>query len=106
MTGGYTGKYCIIDLGSRSVEIVEPGDAFYRKYLSGYGLGWGIGAVDFGVALGALGQHHAFHAIGMGGPAQAGIPGVGVGFDIGIPGPRRPPFARFASFGGQAATWA
>ena len=39
MTGGYTGKYCIIDLGSRSVEVVEPGDAFYRKYLSGYGLG-------------------------------------------------------------------
>ncbi len=39
MTGGYTGKYCIINLGSQAVEIVEPGDAFYRKYLSGYGLG-------------------------------------------------------------------
>ena len=39
MAGGYTGKYCIVDLGSQAVEIVEPGDAFYRKYLSGYGLG-------------------------------------------------------------------
>jgi aldehyde:ferredoxin oxidoreductase len=39
MAGGYTGKYCIIDLGSQAVETVEPGEAFYRKYLSGYGLG-------------------------------------------------------------------
>ncbi len=39
MAGGYTGKYCIIDLESQKVETVEPGDAFYRKYLSGYGLG-------------------------------------------------------------------
>ena len=39
MAGGYTGKYCIIDLSSGNKEIVEPGDEFYRKYLSGYGLG-------------------------------------------------------------------
>lgn len=39
MAGGYTGKYCIVDLSSGSSEIIEPGDEFYRKYLSGYGLG-------------------------------------------------------------------
>ena len=39
MAGGYTGKYSIIDLGSGNIEIVEPGDDFYRNYLSGYGLG-------------------------------------------------------------------
>ena len=39
MAGGYTGKYCIVDLSTGSTEIVEPGDGFYRKYLSGYGLG-------------------------------------------------------------------
>ena len=39
MAGGYTGKYCVINLTDKSVEIVEPGEAFYKKYLSGYGLG-------------------------------------------------------------------
>ena len=39
MAGAYTGKYCIVDLSNGNTEIVEPGDAFYRKYLSGYGLG-------------------------------------------------------------------
>ncbi|RLC30738.1 MAG: aldehyde ferredoxin oxidoreductase [Deltaproteobacteria bacterium] len=39
MTSGVTGKYCIIDLGSQTIEVVAPGDDFYRKYLSGYGLG-------------------------------------------------------------------
>ena len=39
MAGGYTGKYCIVDLSSGRTEIIEPGDEFYRKYLSGYGLG-------------------------------------------------------------------
>ena len=39
MAGGYTGKYCIVDLGTGKTEIVEPDDGFYRKYLSGYGLG-------------------------------------------------------------------
>jgi aldehyde:ferredoxin oxidoreductase len=39
MAGGYTGKYCIINLTDGSTEIVTPGEAFYKKYLSGYGLG-------------------------------------------------------------------
>jgi len=39
MAGGYMGKYCIVDLESQDVKVIEPGDAFYRKYLSGYGLG-------------------------------------------------------------------
>ena len=39
MAGGYTGKYCIVNLTDRTTEIVTPGDEFYRKYLSGYGLG-------------------------------------------------------------------
>ncbi len=39
MAGGYTGKYCIVDLSSKTTEVVEPGEAFYRKFLGGYGLG-------------------------------------------------------------------
>jgi len=39
MLNGVTGKYCIIDLSSGQTEVVEPGEAFYKKYLSGYGLG-------------------------------------------------------------------
>ena len=39
MAGGYTGKYCIIDLSSKTTEVVEPNDGFYRKFLGGYGLG-------------------------------------------------------------------
>jgi aldehyde:ferredoxin oxidoreductase len=39
MDGGYRGKYCIVDLGSGKTEVVEPGDRFYQKYLSGHGLG-------------------------------------------------------------------
>ena len=39
MTGGAAGKYAIIDLSSGNVEEVTPDDAFYRKYLTGYGLG-------------------------------------------------------------------
>jgi len=39
MTGGCTGKYCIIDLSRATTEVVEPDEAFYRKYLGGYGLG-------------------------------------------------------------------
>jgi len=39
MAGGYMGKYCIVDLGSGKTEVVAPGDHFYKKYLSGYGLG-------------------------------------------------------------------
>ena len=39
MPGGFTGKYLIIDLGKKSFEIIEPKEEFYKKYLSGYGLG-------------------------------------------------------------------
>jgi len=39
MLNGVTGKYCIINLSSGQTEVVEPGEAFYKKYLSGYGLG-------------------------------------------------------------------
>lgn len=39
MSGGFTGKYCIVDLTSGLSAVVEPGEAFYKKYLSGYGLG-------------------------------------------------------------------
>ena len=39
MLNGVTGKYCIVDLSTGETEIVAPGEAFYRKYLSGYGLG-------------------------------------------------------------------
>ena len=39
MAGGYTGKYCIVDLSTQTTEVVEPNDAFYQKFLSGYGLG-------------------------------------------------------------------
>jgi len=39
MSGGYAGKYCIVDLTDGHCEIFEPGDEFYQKFLSGYGLG-------------------------------------------------------------------
>jgi aldehyde:ferredoxin oxidoreductase len=39
MSGGYTGKYGIVDLTKGTTELVRPEEAFYRKYLSGYGLG-------------------------------------------------------------------
>ena len=39
MLNGVMGKYCMIDLSTGKTEIVEPGEAFYKKYLSGYGLG-------------------------------------------------------------------
>jgi len=39
MPGGYMGKYCIVNLTDRTTETVKPPDEFYRKYLSGYGLG-------------------------------------------------------------------
>jgi aldehyde:ferredoxin oxidoreductase len=39
MSGGFTGKYAIIDLTASTTEDIRPGEAFYRKYLSGYGLG-------------------------------------------------------------------
>lgn len=39
MPGGFTGKYCIVDLTKGTTEVIEPGEEFYKKYLSGYGLG-------------------------------------------------------------------
>jgi len=39
MSGGYMGKYCVVNLTDETTETVEPSDEFYRKYLSGYGLG-------------------------------------------------------------------
>ncbi len=39
MAGGYMGKYCVINLTDKKTEVVELADDFYRKYLSGYGLG-------------------------------------------------------------------
>jgi aldehyde:ferredoxin oxidoreductase len=39
MAGGFTGKYCVVDLSNGTTEVVRPGEAFYVKYLSGYGLG-------------------------------------------------------------------
>jgi len=42
MPGGYIGKCAIVDLSDHSTEIIEKDDAFYRKYLGGYGLGAAI----------------------------------------------------------------
>jgi len=39
MPGGFTGKYCVVDLTQGTTEIIEPGEDFYRKFLGGYGLG-------------------------------------------------------------------
>jgi len=39
MAGGVVGRYCVIDLSSQNIEIVEPGESFYQKYMTGYGLG-------------------------------------------------------------------
>jgi len=39
MPGGYMGKYCVVNLTDGATETVEPSDEFYRKYLSGYGIG-------------------------------------------------------------------
>ena len=39
MSGGFTGKYLVVDLTKKSFDVVEPGEDFYKKYLSGYGLG-------------------------------------------------------------------
>lgn len=39
MSGGFIGKYAVVDLSSGSVEKVELASDFFQKYLSGYGLG-------------------------------------------------------------------
>ena len=38
MAGGYTGKYAVVDLSRGTIDVVEPDESFYKKYLSGYGL--------------------------------------------------------------------
>lgn len=37
--GGYIGKYLIVNLSNKSHEVIPLSDGFYRKFLSGYGLG-------------------------------------------------------------------
>lgn len=39
MAGGFVGKYAVVDLSSGQSQVFEPAEGFYRKYLSGYGLG-------------------------------------------------------------------
>jgi aldehyde:ferredoxin oxidoreductase len=39
MSGGFVGRYAVVDLSSGQSQVFEPGEDFYRKYLSGYGLG-------------------------------------------------------------------
>ena len=42
MPGGFTGKYCVIDLSAGSSQVIELKEEFYKKYLGGYGLGAAI----------------------------------------------------------------
>jgi len=42
MPGGFIGKYCVVDLTKGSSEVFELKEEFYKKYLSGYGLGAAI----------------------------------------------------------------
>jgi len=39
MSGGYIGRYAVVDLSSGTTETVPLPDDFYKKFLSGYGLG-------------------------------------------------------------------
>jgi len=39
MPGGFVGRYAVVDLSKGQSQVFEPGEDFYRKYLSGYGLG-------------------------------------------------------------------
>ena len=57
MLNGVTGKYCIIDLSTGKNEIVEPGEAFYKKYLSGYGLGVAVITERQKAGVDALARH-------------------------------------------------
>ena len=40
MAKGYTGKILHVDLSNQNVKIEEPGEAFYRSYLGGRGIGY------------------------------------------------------------------
>ena len=42
MPAGFIGKYCVVDLTKGSSEVFELKEEFYKKYLSGYGLGAAI----------------------------------------------------------------
>ena len=42
MPAGFMGKYCVVDLTKGSSEVFELKEEFYKKYLSGYGLGAAI----------------------------------------------------------------
>lgn len=42
MPGGFIGRYCVIDLTKASTEVFQLQEAFYKKYLCGYGLGAAI----------------------------------------------------------------
>jgi aldehyde:ferredoxin oxidoreductase len=37
--GGFMGKYLVVNLSGKTSETIAPGEEFYKKYLSGYGLG-------------------------------------------------------------------
>ena len=39
MSGGYIGKYAVVDLSSGVTDIVTLSDDFYQRFLTGYGLG-------------------------------------------------------------------
>ncbi len=39
MSGGYIGKYAVVDLSSGATDIVTLSDDFYQRFLTGYGLG-------------------------------------------------------------------
>jgi len=56
MVGGFAGRYCIVDLNKGTTEVVEPGEQFYRKFLSGYGLGAAVITVRQKPGIDALSQ--------------------------------------------------
>jgi len=39
MSGGFIGKYAVVDLDAKSTETIHLDEGFYKKFLSGYGLG-------------------------------------------------------------------
>ena len=42
MPGGFIGKYCVVDFTKGNSDVFELKEEFYKKYLSGYGLGAAI----------------------------------------------------------------
>ncbi len=39
MISGYMGKLLWVDLSSGKIQVEQPDDEFYRKYIGGYGIG-------------------------------------------------------------------